>query len=125
MVIQGKATPAILRDVLRAEVGPDDAAGLRDTLLYTIDLLEKQQSEIDMLFDRHNFDGEAVGNALSAFVSEIRDLTDRVDRLDGATRRLENRVQQLQQLVNEYGRMSPTSSRPRPPAPTTNGSSLR
>lgn len=42
MVIQGKATPAILRDVLRAEVGPDDAAGLRDALVYVCDMLEQQ-----------------------------------------------------------------------------------
>jgi len=42
MVIQGKVTPATLRDVLRAEVGPDDAASLRDALVCACDLLEKQ-----------------------------------------------------------------------------------
>ena len=43
MVIRGKVTPATLRDVLRAEVGDDDVAGLRDALVYACDLLEKQE----------------------------------------------------------------------------------
>lgn len=42
MVIRGTASASTLRDVLRAEIGPDDAAGLRDALVYACNLLERQ-----------------------------------------------------------------------------------
>lgn len=70
MVIQGKATPAILRDVLRAEVGPDDAAGLRDALVYTCELLERQDRR---LLDLHH----RLQN-LEAFVHSMNDDLDEV-----------------------------------------------
>lgn len=148
MIIQGKATPAILRDVLREQINAEDNYSLRDALVYVCNLLEKQDQTIEnmrevmvihldqeakeqkqiretlsssaesinTLFDYHTFDSEAIGNTHSAFVSEIRDLTDRTDRLDGALRRIDKRIQDLLKLVNEL-MWTPSGIAPTAPLP--------
>lgn len=94
-------TPTELANILASEVDPNDGTTICFATSQLARHVADQKAEIDSLFDRYNFDAEGRAVGMAALVGEIRDLTDRTDRLEGALRRLDRRIQDLHKLVNE------------------------